>query len=137
MNVLLALASKRHVHSESAARWFATVGYREAVICRVVQIGLLRLLTNPRVMGGDVLTMAKAWELHDRMRADTRLWFVDEPGDLEQAWRQYTGAAEASTNVWTDGYLLAFARCRDLCIVTFDRGLGRFAEPATHVLHAR
>ena len=134
VNVLLALASKRHAHWDGAARWFATVGYREAVICRVVQMGLLRLLTNRRVMGGDVQTMASAWELQDRMRADTRFWFVDEPADLERVWRRYTGAVEVSTNAWTDGYLLAFARCRDLCVVTFDRALGRFAEPEICVL---
>lgn len=123
VNVWLALATERHIHSRVVSRWFQTVGREQAVFCRVTQMGLLRLLTNSRVMGADVLTRAKAWEVCARMFRDARIRFMDEPPGLEQAWRQLTTRAQPATNLWTDGYLLAFASAAELQFVSFDKGL--------------
>lgn len=50
VNVLLAFATDRHVHHPIALRWLDGIAAGEAVVCRMVQTGLLRLLNNPAVM---------------------------------------------------------------------------------------
>jgi hypothetical protein len=55
VNVLLALTTDRHAFHTTAVRWLDGVSAGGAVICRVAQTGLLRLLNNPAVMREDVL----------------------------------------------------------------------------------
>ena len=97
-------------------------------------MGLLRLLTNRRVMGADVLTQAEAWGVYQRIRQDSRVHFLSEPAGLEQQWRRFSSQPQPATNLWTDAYLLAFARLRDLRVVSFDKGFERFTDPQTLVL---
>jgi uncharacterized protein len=55
VNVLLALVTERHVHHAAAVRWFDTLPAGAAVVCRVAQMGLLRLLNSPTVMREEAL----------------------------------------------------------------------------------
>ena len=50
VNLLLALVTDRYAHHDAAVRWFDTLAAGDAVVCRIVQMGLLRLLNNPSVM---------------------------------------------------------------------------------------
>ena len=50
VNVLLALVTDRHALHSLAGRWADSVLADGAVVCRVAQMGLLRLLNNPTVM---------------------------------------------------------------------------------------
>jgi toxin-antitoxin system PIN domain toxin len=134
VNVWLALASGRHVHNQAAAEWFSDVGDGQAVFCRVAQMGLLRLLTNSRVMSVDVLNATKAWQVYVRLTEDPRIRFSTEPPGLEAIWRQLTEDPRILPGMWTDAYLQAFARLRDLSVVTFDKGFRRFADPEPVVL---
>ncbi|MGE0823330.1 MAG: hypothetical protein AB7G75_15840 [Candidatus Binatia bacterium] len=52
VNVLLALTTDRHAFHVMAERWFDGVLVGGAVICRVTQTGLLRLLNIPAVFDG-------------------------------------------------------------------------------------
>ena len=97
VNVWLALASSHHVHAGSAAAWLDGVTSGEAAFCRVTQMGLLRLLTNPKVMGADVLNQPAAWRVYDRMRSDVRVGFAVEPPGLEKVWRAETRSARAGS----------------------------------------
>lgn len=128
------MASERHIHNASAMAWFADIDAEEAAFCRTTQAGLLRLLTNGRVMGVDVLTPLGAWEVYDRFARDVRVRFVFEPSGMEEAWRQSTKYSQPATNLWTDAYLQAFARLKGLHVVSFDRGFRRFGEPQPLIL---
>ena len=92
-------------------------------------MGLLRLLTNPRVMGADLVGMSRAWEVYDALASDRRTCFFAEPAGLEPVWRESTTGPQASTNVWIDSYLLAFAKLRDVTVVTFDRAFAATGDP--------
>ena len=46
VNVLLALSAEGHVHHKPARLWFYAQLTDSVAICRVTQMGLLRLLTN-------------------------------------------------------------------------------------------
>lgn len=95
-----------------------------ACFCRVTQAALLRLLTNPAVMGAETLDALRAWGVYDEMLSDSRVGFLSEPAGIEAQWRQLGNRGGSPAN-WTDSYLVAFARASNLRLVTFDTALAR------------
>lgn len=126
VNVLLALVYQFHQHHPTALAWFDTQRRGQAALCRVSQLALLRLLSNKRVMGPDVCTHERAWQLWDLVVADRRFVYLQEPGKLEAQLRAYTQTNGSSPNLWQDAYLAAFSRSAGIRMVTFDRGFQRF-----------
>jgi hypothetical protein len=47
VNVWLALASERHIHSRICSDWLDLMGAGEVVFCRVTPMGLLRCKWSP------------------------------------------------------------------------------------------
>ena len=122
INVLVALVVIGHVHHPAALRWIDHSG-GEVAVCRVAQMGFLRLLTNARVMGENVESAAKAWDIFAAMFEDPRFVFHPEPAGLEAAWRSASRHPHSGPNFWTDAYLAAFAQAAGIGIVTFDAAL--------------
>lgn len=57
VNVLIALLTSVHAHSRAALAWLAHWEVPGSVgVCRLVEMGALRLLTRRAVMGDNVLT---------------------------------------------------------------------------------
>ena len=125
VNVLVALAVIGHTHHATASAWFEDSKDDEVAICRVTQAGFLRLLTNQRVMGENVIRPPRAWDVYDALFADSRIGFVSEPPNLEASWRAAARHPHIGPNFWTDAYLAAFAAAAGLDVVTFDRGFPR------------
>ena len=135
VNVLLALLHARHWHSRRAVAWLETRGDPGAIrLCRVVQMGALRLLTTRTVMQNDVLTAAEFWQGWDRLLRDDRFTLVQEPPALETAWRQLSRALPRGQVAGTDTYLAALAKARGWRLVTFDRGFTAFPGLEVEVL---
>jgi hypothetical protein len=107
------------------------------IFCRVTQMSFLRLATNPKVMGVDVLTPRHAWAAYQKFQADPRIVFAEEPAGLEKSWMEITDAAGFKQNLWTDSYLAAFARAGGCTIVTFDDGFKRFSGIDAIVLQGK
>jgi toxin-antitoxin system PIN domain toxin len=127
VNFLFALLYAGHAHTKAASDWLESQEEDERVlVCRVVQMGVLRLLTNPKAMRDEVLTPADAWAQWDRLGGDTRFERVDEPSRLESAWRSITMGRRFLVD--TDTYLAAFALAGSHRLVTFDSGFRRFGE---------
>jgi uncharacterized protein len=123
VNVWLALASRRHVHAEVCSAWLSGIDEGELAFCRVTQMGFLRLLTHESVMGSDVLSSRKAWWVYRTMLADERVQFATEPFELEREWSRLTTHDRPTPKIWTDAYLVAFARAAGMQMVTLDRGV--------------
>ncbi|MDQ2842118.1 MAG: PIN domain-containing protein [Acidobacteriota bacterium] len=123
VNIWLALASQRHVHAPVCGAWLNSIQAGEVVFCRVTQMGLLRLLTHQSVMGSDVLSSREAWRIYRTMLADERIQFALEPFTLEQEWLKITMQDRPTPKIWTDAYLIAFARCTGMRLVTLDRAV--------------
>jgi len=122
VNVWLALATAEHIHAGAARRWWeAETGL--IAFCRTTQMGFLRLMTTAAAMDGKPLTTAEAWSVHDRLFEDDRVLFVTEPTGIESTFRESTAGQTASPKLWGDAWLLAFARCSEGTLVTFDRAL--------------
>jgi len=122
-NVWLALLWSRHLHSEKARAWFEQASEEQFFFCRFTQITVLRLLTTDQVMGKDTRSMSEAWSLWDKVWADTRIAFLQEPDELEREFRSRSRLSSRSPKVWADAYLLAFATVAGLKFVTFDHAL--------------
>ena len=127
VNVLVALMHARHVHSARAVRWLAGQDEPGAVaVCRVSQMGALRILTHPAAMKDEVKSASEFWDGWDRMIEDDRFALIGEPAGLETAWRALTAALSRGKTAETDCYLAAFAIAGKHSLVSFDRGLRRF-----------
>ena len=126
VGVWLAAVWGRHVHYPVASDWLN----RQAdglVFCRVTQMGLLRLLSNPAIMSDDCVDRSQAWRLFDQLWSDERVLWADEPDELDAVWRAISARDDKSHKLWTEDYLAAFAQASDLTLATLDRKLpGRY-----------
>lgn len=131
VNVWLAATWGRHGHHDIAKGW---VDQEEDVLalCRVTQMALLRLVTNPAVMGEDVRSRREAWDLVDTVMADPRVSLVPEPDGLAPHWVAFSKRDDRSHLLWTDDYLAAFAYAIDADLVTLDQGF-RSRYPAVRL----
>jgi hypothetical protein len=92
--------------------------------CRITQLSLLRLITTEAVMGKhEVLSQRQAWDVYDRWFGDSRVFFLEEPANLEKMFRGISKQARPAAKDWADSYLSAFAEAADLSVVRFDRAI--------------
>jgi uncharacterized protein len=134
VNVWLALTHVVHQHHSLAKEWFSESADDQVVFCRTTQSGLLRLLTNQRVMGADVFTAEDAWDVYDDFFKTGKVRFAEEPPGLERAGRQATQPLQTGPNFWTDAYLAAFAITAGYTVVTFDQGFKRHKSVGLRLL---
>jgi toxin-antitoxin system PIN domain toxin len=134
VNVWLALVVAEHTHARQAQNWADHAASDWLVLNRITQMGLLRLLSNPTVMGRDSLTGADAWRVADALLEHENIRFVKEPDGLDRIWRDLTPAGRISPNFWTDAYLAAFARATGFTLVTFDRGFSKHRDIPLKIL---
>jgi len=126
VGVWLAAVWGRHVHYPVASVWVNGQA-DDLVFCRVTQMGLLRLVSNPAIMGGDAVDRSQAWRLFDQLWSDERVLWAEEPDGLDAVWRAISARDDKSHELWTDDYLAAFAQASDLALATLDRKLpGRY-----------
>ena len=133
VNVWLALCSDRHVHHRIAAQWLDSV-QAPVFFSRVTQMGLLRLLTNIRVMEDDVLTPQRAIAVYQELRADERVEFIGEPAEAEERWLAMMSGPAASGSLWDGCVSGSGCRVRSLRIVSFDGGMRRWPISQPQIL---
>ena len=133
VNVWIALAVGEHVHNGAARDWLDAID-GHVVFCRVTQMGLLRLLTNPRVLGADVFSPIQAWTAFDRFMADHRISWIEEPVGIDHHWRASTIIEKQGSSWWTDTYLAAFVAAAGFTLVTFDTRLAARRNVTSHLL---
>ncbi len=136
VNLLVAFVIDAHEHSASATAWLDTIQRRQAIhVCRVSQLGFLRLITSPRIFADRALKPVDAWIAYDMMMRDDRFAFIEEPKALRSSFREFSDSLQKGAMIGTDVYLAAFAHAADLQIATFDSGFRRFAGLSVHQLH--
>ena len=120
VNVWLAASWARHRHHDLAKAWLDQED-DDLAFCRVTEMAILRLVTNPTVTGRDVVTRKRAWELVELLMADPRVRFLQEPDGLKPLWVAFSKRDDRNHLLWTDDYLAAFAQTADAELVTLDR----------------
>jgi toxin-antitoxin system PIN domain toxin len=126
VGVWLAATWGRHAHHRVARQWFEKQS-DDLILCRVTQMSLLRLVTNPAIMREDAVTRGEAWRIIDQLWSDDRVLWADEPDQLEAAFRAISARDDHGHKLWTDDYLAAFAQASGASLVTLDAKLkGRY-----------
>ena len=134
VNVWIALTYRGHKHYGSACAWLDSIpDESELSFCRLTQIGFLRLLTTPVVMGNQVHTQEAAWQVYDDWLENGRAIYVEEPPAVEQIFRSLSHLPQPAPKDWADSYVCAFAQASGLQLVTFDQALQR-RTPASILL---
>ena len=131
VGVWLAATWGRHARHRVARQWFNEQS-RDLMLCRVTQMSLLRLVTNPAVMADDVVTRGEAWRIIDVLWSDERVLWAEEPDELEAVFRAISARSDTSHKLWTDDYLAAFAQASDASLATLDTKLSA-RYPSVHV----
>ncbi len=132
VGVWLAAVWGRHMHHHAVAQWLDR-HEENLLLCRVTQTGLLRLLSNPAVMGEDAVTRSAAWRIIDELTDDERVLWAQESAELEAVFRVLSARDDLSHKLWTDDYLAAFAQTNGADLVTLDRKLAA-RYPSVRVL---
>lgn len=122
VGVWLAAIWSRHAHHQVAGQWLDEQS-SDLILCRVTQMSLLRLVSNPVIMGDDAVTRSEAWHVIDQIWADDRVLWADEPAQLEAVFRVMSARDDKSHKLWTDDYLAAFAQASGASLATLDTKL--------------
>lgn len=126
VSVLLPLLVRHHEHHRIALRWFDELRAGDALVCRFVQLALIRLLGNRALMGEFALPAKGAWQLIEELLEDERLEFAGEPPLLSSALPALLNYPTPTNKRVGDAYLAAFAITGSLRLTTFDKGFEQF-----------
>lgn len=125
VNIWLPMVWDGHVANRRIKQW--AEGRPEAfVICRVVQLALLRHLSNPGIMGDDVYTNLQGAEIITALCSQEGIIAHSDPLDIDTLFPSLGESETPNRNRWTDAYLAAFAIAGDYELVTFDRDFSRY-----------
>ena len=129
-NIWMAFAIPGHVFHSTVEEWLLRGRAGDPVcFCRATQQSFLRLLTTAATLapyGLPALSNSAAWSQYERMRADDRIGWLDEPGGLELHWKKCSGRRWASPKLWMDAYLAAFAIAGKYKLVTTDKAFKQY-----------
>lgn len=127
VNVLLALVAERHTHHLRCKEWWMARDFASPLlICREVQIALLRLLSTEAVMAEDSLSLPQAWSLYASLLKCGGFHLVLEPRGLDAEWERLCRPYKRSPKVVMDAYLAAFAIAGGYTLVTLDGAFASF-----------
>ena len=140
LNVWLALVVAEHPHHAAARRYWAQQQAAPALgprvwFCRSTMLGLVRLLSQPRLMGEGVLALSEAHAIYQQLRQTEGVGFAgdSEGADALLAGWVNGGETPLPARLWTDAWLAASAEAAGLRLVTFDADFARF--PLSRRLH--
>ena len=126
VNIWLALCVPDHPHHPRAHRYWHDQSTSEVAFCRVTSLAVLRLLTQPVVMGGEPLTVRQSWQVYRAFRELPEVVFAPEPAACESLLEGWATKDDPPARLWTDAYLAAFAMAGTYRLVSFDRDFTRF-----------
>jgi hypothetical protein len=134
LNVWLALVVAEHPHHAAARRYWEEQQAAPALgprlwFCRSTMLGLVRLLTQPKLMGDGALSLREAHAIYQQLRQTEGVDFArdSEAADALLVTWSSEGPAPLSARLWTDAWLAASAESAGLRLVSFDVDFSRFA----------
>jgi uncharacterized protein len=119
LNVLIALADRRHDLHQAAANWFASVGKDNWGVCPFTEAGFLRVTTNPTFRPSP-RTVESAIAVLQSLKSVSGYWYWE----IKDSWVNLTASFAARISGHqqvTDAYLLGLAIKEKGVLVTFDR----------------
>ena len=130
VNVWVGLCSAAHPFHTEAMRYWQSVCEAETPLwfCRSTMMGLVRVLSQPRAMGPNVLSLTQAMTMYRQWLETPAVGLLADPPGLDDAIAQLLGrrGEPQPIRLWTDMCLAATAQSAGLRMVTFDRDFERF-----------
>ena len=126
VNVWLALSLADHPHHDRARHYWSEEAAERLTFTRVTALGLLRLLTNTAVMGGQPFALPEAWRAYGAFRRLAEVFLAQEPEGCEAIMEEWVTSDRLTTRHWTDAYLAAFALAAGFRLVSFDSDFKRY-----------
>ncbi len=130
VNVWVGLCSAAHPFHAAAMRYWqsACESGTQLWFCRTTMMGLVRVLSQPRAMGPNALSLTQAMTLYRQWLDTPAVGLLADPAGLDDAIEQLLGARgqPLPVRLWTDLGLAATAQSAGLRLVSFDRDFERF-----------
>ena len=126
LNVWLALAATHHPHHAQALTYWEQQASGQVLFCTVTALGLVRLLSQPRLMGASVLGSAEASALLQELRRQPGVAMAAPEHDGWDLFHALMSTAALPARLQTDAYLAALAISNGWRLVSFDCDFKRF-----------
>ena len=126
LNVWLALAATQHPHHAQALTYWEQQASGQVLFCTVTALGLVRLLSQPKLMGASVLGSAEASDLLQAFRRQPGVAMAAPEHDGWDLFHTLLSSAELPARLQTDAYLAALVIANGWRLVSFDRDFERF-----------
>jgi uncharacterized protein len=126
LNVWLALAATQHPHHAQALTYWEQQASGRVLFCTVTALGLVRLLSKPKLMGASVLGSAEASDLLQAFRRQPGVAMAAPEHDGWDLFHTLLSSAELPARLQTDAYLAALVIANGWRLVSFDRDFDRF-----------
>jgi uncharacterized protein len=130
VNVWVSLCSGAHPFHTAAMRYWQSACEAGTPLwfCRTTMVGLVRVLSQPRAMGPNVLTLNQAMAMYRQWLDTPAVGLLADPTGLDDAIELLLGrrGEPQPIRLWTNICLAATAQSAGLRMVTFDRDFERF-----------
>lgn len=137
VNVLIALIDDRHIHHESAHRWFGSVGRKEWATCPFTQTAVLRILSGQQYPNSFATPAVISEMLTALCALPGHMFWPDDISLLDCPEVEISRLLHSSQA--SNTYLLALASTHGGRLATFDRRLVvsavRDGANALHLIH--
>ncbi|MDB4336439.1 TA system VapC family ribonuclease toxin [Synechococcus sp. ROS8604] len=128
LNVWLALATPDHFHHQPALDYWEHQAAEQVHFCTVTALGLVRLLSQPKLMGPAVKTMHEASAILQALCQQPGVSLTTPASDGWDVFHQLMREGDLSARLCTDAYLAALAISNGWRLVSFDRDFERFGD---------
>ena len=135
VSVWLPLSAPEHVHHLRARRYWDEEAASELAFCRITVLGLLRHLTNGKILGKAALDGGAAWHALETWLQVPQITLLKEPRGLDELLAQWASKLDLRKGEWTDAYLAAFALASGCRLIAFDSDFHRY--PGIDFLHLK
>ena len=126
LNVWFALTWPGHSHHRQAVHCWEQQAAEQVLFCTVTALGLVRLVSQPKLMGVAVKNAAEASALLHALCQQPGVQLAEPEHNGWEVFHQLLRGAELPARLCTDAYLAALAIANGWRLVSFDRDFERF-----------
>jgi toxin-antitoxin system PIN domain toxin len=126
LNVWLALTWPGHSHHQQAVHYWEQQAADQVLFCTVTALGLVRLVSQPKLMGVAVKNAAEASALLHALCQQPGVQLAEPEHNGWEVFHQLLRIAELPAQLCTDAHLAALAIANGWRLVSFDRDFERF-----------
>ena len=126
LNVCLALLTPDQFHHQQALNYWEQQAAEQVHFCTVTALGLVRLVSQPKLMGPAVQTTYEASAILQALCQQPGASLAIPASDGWDVFHQLMREGNLQARLCTDAYLAALAISSGWRLVSFDRGFERF-----------